>query len=149
MTNTDTLNKEQESWCIEHSIETSAAPAAIWALFSDVSSWKQWNAGVEAIHLEGPFAEGTWFTMVQPGGEALRSRLVDVRPSECFVDETRVGDLMVTVAHRLTPVGTSGTRITYAVEATGPDAGAIGPMVAADFPAVLAALASRAVGGPA
>lgn len=134
---------QQENWHTEYSIEASAEPERIWALFRDVASWKQWNAGIETIELEGPFATGTWFTMKPPGQDPLRSRLLDVRENELFVDETRVGDLRVTVAHRLVRLGAGRTRIVYAVEAMGPGAAEIGPMVAADFPDVLASLAAR------
>jgi hypothetical protein len=144
----DMTNRE-EKWETEYSVETEAEPAAIWALFRDVEGWKQWNSGIETIELEGPFAAGTWFTMKPPGSEPLRSRLVEVRENECFVDETRVDDLRVTVAHRLVPLSGQRTRVTYAVEATGPGAREIGPMIAADFPEVLSSLAARVTGrGP-
>jgi hypothetical protein len=81
--------------------------------------------------------------MKPPGQEAFRSQLVDVRENECFVDETRVGDLVVKVAHRLEAVG-AGTRVTYAVEARGPEASEIGAAISSDFPVVLAALAALA-----
>jgi hypothetical protein len=60
------------------------------------------------------------------------------------VDETRVGDLVVTVAHKIEPASAGRTRITYAVEAKGPDAAEIGAAVSADFPEVLAALVKLA-----
>jgi hypothetical protein len=137
------MTNQDEKWQTEYSVETNADPQAIWALFRDVAGWKEWNAGIETIEIHGPFADGTFFTMKPPGGEPLRSRLIDVRENECFVDETRVDDLCVTVAHRLIPLSGQRTRITYAVEAVGPGASQIGPMVAADFPDVLATLAAR------
>jgi hypothetical protein len=132
------------TWSTEQSIEASASAAAIWALFRDVAGWKDWNAGVEHCELEGPFASGTWFTMKTPGQDAFRSRLLDVRETEHFVDETRVGDLVVRVAHRIEPLTGGGTRITYRLSAEGPEAAQIGPAIASDFPDVLAALAALA-----
>jgi hypothetical protein len=138
------LMKTSDSWQTEHSIQTSAAPERIWAIFQDVPGWKRWNAGIEQIELEGPFATGTWFSMTPPGQEALRTKLIDVRDGEHFIDETRVGDLVITVAHRIERVTGNVTRIVYAVEAKGPGAAEIGPAIAADFPEVLAALAALA-----
>ena len=139
--------KQAESvWRIEHSMETAATPQAIWEIFRDVPGWKRWNAGIERIDLEGPFADGTWFSMKPPNQDAFRSKLVDVRENESFVDETRIGDLVVTVAHRIQALGARRTRVTYAVEASGPGASDIGPAIASDFPEVLAALASLAEG---
>ena len=139
------MSTAPDTWQTEHSIETSAAPAALWAIFRDVDGWTRWNDGIEQIELEGPFATGTWFTMKPPGQDPLRSRLVDVRENECFVDETRMGDLVITVAHRIERVG-SRTRVTYAVDAKGPEASEVGPAVSSDFPAVLAALVALATG---
>ncbi|MEP7053021.1 MAG: SRPBCC family protein [Pseudomonadota bacterium] len=136
------MTNQQEKWTIEHSLEINVVPQAVWALFRDVAGWKQWNAGIETIELEGPFADGTWFTMTPPGGDQLRSRLIDVRENECFIDETVVDDLRIRVAHRLTPLAPERTRVTYSVEAVGPGAAEVGPMISADFPDVLASLAA-------
>ena len=137
---------EQQIWRGEYAIETVATADVIWSIFRDVPGWKSWNAGIEHIEIEGPFAAGTWFTMKPPGEDSLRSRLVEVRENACFVDETRVGELAITVAHRIETLGAARTRITYTTEAIGPDAAAIGPAVASDFPEVLAALAKLAEG---
>jgi Polyketide cyclase / dehydrase and lipid transport len=131
-------------WRNEYAIETSATAETIWRIFCDVPAWKNWNAGIEQIEIDGPFAAGTWFTMKPPGEEALRSQLIDVRENTCFVDETRVGELTIKVAHRIEPLGPARTRIVYAVDANGPQAAEIGPAVASDFPDVLASLARLA-----
>jgi len=138
-----------ETWRAEHSVDADATPEAIWARFRDVAGWTQWNAGIETIALDGPFAAGTWFTMKPPGQEALRSRLVEVRENDAFVDETRVDELVVTVAHRLAPLAAGRTRVTYSVEAVGPGASEIGPAIASDLPDVLAALVAIVENKPA
>ena len=120
---------EQQVWRGEYGIEVAAAAEIIWGIFRDVPAWKTWNPGVEQIDIDGPFASGTWFTMKPPGEDPLRSRLVDVRENECFVDETRLGELAVTVAHRIRPLASGRTHIVYAVEAVGPEASVIGPAV--------------------
>jgi hypothetical protein len=135
---------EEQVWRGEYGIETSATADIIWSIFRDVPGWRTWNAGIEHIDIDGPFSTGTWFTMKPPGEDPLRSRLVEVRENECFVDETRIGDLAITVAHRIESLGALRTRIAYAVEARGPEAPEIGPAVASDFPQVLAALAKLA-----
>lgn len=142
---------EEQTWRGEYEIETSATANTIWSIFRDVAGWKNWNAGIEQIGIDGPFSAGTWFTMKPPGEEPLRSKLVEVRDNACFVDETRVGDLVITVAHRIESLdieslGAGRTRIVYAAEANGPGASEIGPAVASDFPEVLAALAKLAEG---
>ncbi len=128
-------------WHIDHTVETRAAPETVWSIFRDVETWQQWNAGIEHIALEGPFASGTWFTMKPPGQDVLRSRLLEVQENRGFTDETRVGDLTIRVGHRLEPLEAGRTRIVYSVDAAGPGASEVGPMVSSDFPEVLSALA--------
>ncbi len=127
-------------WAHEDSIEVSAAPARVWALFADVNRWKDWNSGVESIQIHGPFARGTRFTMKPPGQDPLVSTLIDVEPKEAFTDETVVDETRVVVSHRLVPLPSGSTRIIYSTEITGPSAEEVGSMVTADFPDVLAAL---------
>lgn len=131
-------------WQRDYSIETSASPATIWPLWADVPGWAQWNAGIEAIELHGPFATGTRFTMKTPGQPAFTSTLRAVRENEWFEDETVIDDIRVVVSHRLEPLGSGRTRITYAAQVEGPGAEEVGPAVSGDFPEVLAALAARA-----
>lgn len=127
-------------WAHEDSIETSAPPARVWALFADVNRWKDWNAGIEGIQIHGPFAKGTKFTMTPSGQEPLVSTLIEVEPEQAFTDETVVDGTRVVVSHRLVPLPSGSTRILYGTEITGPAAAEVGPMVTADFPDVLAAL---------
>jgi Polyketide cyclase / dehydrase and lipid transport len=140
----ETAMTETEVWRTDYSVETTAAPDTIWDIVRDVVGWKTWNAGIAEIAIDGPFAAGTWFTMQPPGEAPLRCKLVEVSDNACFVDETRVGDLVVTVTHKIESSSSSRTRIIYAVEAKGPDAAQVGAAVSADFPDVLAALVKLA-----
>jgi uncharacterized protein YndB with AHSA1/START domain len=137
-------------WEYEYSVETSAAPEALWRHWSDMAAWPQWNDGIESIDVEGPFAVGTAFTMTPPGDEPIRMRLVEIKPGESFTDEMDAGDFAVRTEHRLEPAAGGLTRIVYRTEITGEAAGPIGPQlgpqITADFPEVLAALAKRAEG---
>ena len=45
-------------WSTEHSVETKAAPEAVWRVWSDVERWPEWNADLERADLSGPFAAG-------------------------------------------------------------------------------------------
>ena len=87
---------EKQVWRGEYGIETSAAAETVWRIFRDVPGWKNWNAGIERIDIDGPFETGTWFTMKPPGEDPLRSRLVEVREDECFADETRLVNMAAT-----------------------------------------------------
>jgi len=137
-------------WEYEHSVETTAAPEALWQHWSDMATWPQWNGGIETIDVEGPFAVGTTFTMTPPRDEAIRMRLVEIKPGASFTDEMDAGDFVVRTQHRLEPTATGLTRIVYRTEITGEAADHIGPelgpQITADFPDVLAALVKLAEG---
>jgi uncharacterized protein YndB with AHSA1/START domain len=136
-------------WTDTASIATTASPEALWRLFEDVAGWTNWNAGIERIALNGPFATGSTFDMKPPGMDAFRSTLCDVRPQRSFVDETVLEDTRFVVSHELQPLATGGTRVVYAIRVEGPEAATLGPLVTADFPEVLAALKALAEQAPA
>jgi hypothetical protein len=137
-------------WEYEYHLETSAGPEALWHHWADMAAWPQWNDGIEAITVDGPFEVGTVFTMTPPGEEPIQMRLAEINPGESFTDEMDAGDFVVRTEHRLEPAAAGRTRIVYRTEITGEAAGQIGPelgpQITADFPEVVAALACRAGG---
>ena len=127
-------------WTTEHSIETTAAPDAIWRAWADVQAWPRWNGDIERIELAGPFAQGSTITMNPHAQEPVLLRLADVVPGERFVDQADVDGTIVRTTHRLDRLGDGRTRVVYRLEASGPAADAIGPAVSADFGDTLTAL---------
>jgi hypothetical protein len=137
-------------WTYEHSVDTRAGAQAIFALFKDVGTWSAWNAGVEQVDLDGPFAAGTTGTMVVPGQEPFAFRLTWVEEGQGFEDETEIPEagVVVRVGHHLETLNAGLTRVTYSVKIDGPGADeagpGIGPAIVADFPEVMSALVARA-----
>lgn len=131
-------------WTHEEIIETTATPAQIWKLFSDVIGWKKWNSGIESIEIYGPFAVGTTFSMQPPGEQRLTSTLVEVEENQGFTDETVINDTRVLVHHQIRSLPSSNTQIIYRTEILGPNAEDFGAMVTSDFPHVLRALKTLA-----
>ena len=43
----------------EHSLETTATSERVWQVWSDTSTWKDWNPNVSEMDMDGPFAVGT------------------------------------------------------------------------------------------
>jgi Polyketide cyclase / dehydrase and lipid transport len=135
-------------WTTEHSIETSAAPEAIWRLWADVPGWPAWNGDIERIELHGPFAAGSRIVMTPVGDDPIELRIAEAVEPELFVDEADIGEIIVRTIHRIEPLNTERARVIYRMEITGPAADTlgpeIGPQISADFPQTLAALAERA-----
>ena len=135
-------------WTTEHSAETTAAPEAIWRMWSDLERWPEWNADLERAQLSGRFAPGSTITMYLRGGEQIELRIAEAREPETFVDEADLGGVVVRTTHRVESAGEGRARVLYRMEITGPQADTLGPQIgpeiSADFPQVLAALVQRA-----
>lgn len=140
-------------WEYDHSIETDASREAVWRLYSDVSTWPEWDDAVEWVELAGPFEVGTTGTMTVRGQGTLPVRLTDVAANEGFTDETVIphAGLLVAFRHAITRLPDGRTLVTHRVEITGPGAdtvGAeIGPGITAGIPQTMASLARYAARG--
>jgi hypothetical protein len=126
-------------WTYEHSLDTTVAPERIWRTWADVPGWAAWNADIESVSIDGPFAVGSEIAM-----DAVRLRLTEVRENERFVDEAVVGDSTVRTLHRLERLGDGRVRVTYRTEISGPAGPELGPAITGDFPETMAALVARA-----
>ncbi|HEY2095862.1 MAG TPA: SRPBCC family protein, partial [Pseudonocardia sp.] len=136
-------------WVYEHSVETSAAPDAIWRLWADVEHWGTWNADIDSIEIRGPFATGTEITMTPPGQDPVQLRVAELTEREMFVDEAEIDGLLLRTIHRLDRLDAHRTRVVYRMEITGPAADELGrqlgPAITADWPDTVAALARAAL----
>jgi hypothetical protein len=71
--NTDGMGKE--IWEYEHSIEGEVSRSALWGLYSDVTTWPEWDKGIERIRLDGEFSEGACGAIKPVGQDQLRLRV--------------------------------------------------------------------------
>ena len=61
------------------SLQLRAAPERVWRIWSDPSTWPQWNPDVIDIGLDGAFASGTAGTMTTRAGGTHSVALEDGR----------------------------------------------------------------------
>ncbi|MEU0880735.1 SRPBCC family protein [Lentzea sp. NPDC005914] len=127
----------------EHSVEGPASVETVWALWSDVSRWTEWDESLESVTLTGPFAEGSSGTMTIEGQGAIPFTLTSVDPGIGFVDETSVPGALLRFSHRVEQLS-DGVRVTHSVVIEGPEAQTLGPLVTADFPDAVEALVKLA-----
>lgn len=134
-------------WIAEASAVTTASPDAIWALYEQVRSWKEWDQEVEWSRLDGPFEVGSAGVLKPKGGPASRFRLTGVERGRRFSDITRLPLATLAFEHTLTPTE-GGTRIHHQVTIRGPLAflfsRVIGRKIAAGLPHAVGALAQAA-----
>jgi hypothetical protein len=129
------------------SVETSASPDRIWKVWSDTSTWGEWNPNVSSMQMNGPFQSGTTGIMNRKTGGSHEVKLVDVTPPRSFALETSV--IPGTYFRFNCRIDTSGgkTKVGQWVEVKGP-LGFLGfmfgPGVAREFDVLLQNLAKRA-----
>lgn len=136
-------------WEYEHRVETSATPEAIWLLWADVAGWGTWNAEIEKIEIDGPFAAGSRITMTPPGEDPIRLLIAEVVPGELFIDEARFDGLILRTIHRIERTAQDRVQVVYRMEISGTGADEIGPQIGpgitADWPETMASLVALAL----
>jgi uncharacterized protein YndB with AHSA1/START domain len=93
----------------EASIDIDAPLEKVWAVFSDVERWPQWNSDAPNAHLEGPLAPGTRLTY---GSHKLELACVEPPTAMTFYG-TLAGYKGVTV-WKLVETAPGKTRVTAA-----------------------------------
>ena len=133
------------------SVETTAPPEKVWRIWSDMSTWGQWNPNVTTMDWQGGFASGTGGVMNTPSGQHHKMQLVDVQPGRSFALLTAVvPGTRFRFNCRVEPAN-GKTKISQTVEVGGPLGpvlgGMLGPQVSKDFPTLLQNLARKAEAG--
>ena len=130
-----------------HGAVACQAPAsAIWALWSDTTTWPDWDPSVVAVSLDGAFETGTTGTMTLSGPFEVPVSLEVVEPGRRYLDRLTMGELVIGIDHVVVPTA-EGCEVTVSTTITGPGADGIGPMVTAEAPQALARLVERAEAG--
>jgi hypothetical protein len=119
-----------------HTVTFDGDLERLWAAWSDVSRWSEWDEDLEFAELAGPFAEGQSGRLKSRGGPAATFVLTRVEPRRSFCCETRLplGTRLV-VDHRL-EVKDGASFLTHEADITGP--------LAAVFAALLGSSLRRA-----
>jgi uncharacterized protein YndB with AHSA1/START domain len=131
------------------SVETSASPEKVWRVWSDMSTWGEWNPNVSTMDWTGGFVSGSTGVMNTRAGQHHKMQLVDVQPGRSFALLTAVvPGTRFRFNCRVEPSSNGKTRVGQTVEVHGPLGpvlgGVLGPQVAKDFGALLENLARKA-----
>jgi len=124
-----------------HTVTSTAAPGQVWPLYADVRRWLEWDSGLKAVSLDGPFVVGSSGTLQVEGQPLLTWVLPEVEETRSFTDVTEIpGVATLTFVHRIDP-RPEGSALTHVVLIEGPAADRLGPIVTSDTPEAMAALA--------
>jgi uncharacterized protein YndB with AHSA1/START domain len=130
------------------SVETTAPPDKVWRIWSDMSTWGQWNPNVTTMDWQGGFVSGTTGVMNTPSGQHHKMELVDVQPGRSFALLTSVvPGTRFRFNCRVEPANAK-TKVSQTVEVLGPlgpvMGGMLGPQVSKEFSTLLQNLARKA-----
>lgn len=134
------------------SVESTASPERVWKIWSDMSTWGDWNPNVSTMDWTGGFVQGSQGIMNTKAGQHHKMTLVEVQPGRFFALETSVVPLTrFRFNCRVEPGAGGKTRISQMVEVKGPLGpvmqGMLGPQVSKEFGTLLANLARKAEAG--
>jgi uncharacterized protein YndB with AHSA1/START domain len=107
---------------VRAAVVAPASPEAVWARWSDVATWPEWNPHCASARLDGPLAPGTRLEleMVPPVGRAFvtRPRLVAVEAPRVLAWEARGLGLRAPTRSELAE-DAEGTLVTIDSDVTG------------------------------
>ncbi len=131
------------SFDYEHTVTTTATPADVWALWSNVGSWHRWDPTVEQVAIEGHFGEGAAGTMVLAKGLEAQFVLEIVEPCARYLDKLTIGDVVVRIDHQVKATA-AGSDVTVRTVVNGPGSDEIAPLITAEATRALEALVEMA-----
>jgi hypothetical protein len=130
------------------SVESSASPDKVWKIWSDMSTWGDWNPNVSTMEWQGGFVQGSMGIMNTRAGQHHKMKLAEVQPGRFFALETSVIPLTTFRFNcRVDPLPGGKTKIGQFVEVNGPLGflrGMFGPGVSKEFGTLLSNLAKKA-----
>lgn len=124
--------KTQSNRHFWHSITTEASPEAIWAVWTNVPHWKDWDTGLQDASLSGAFTEGAKGKVISLQGRSSKFKLVEVVTGRSYTMKTKLPMGALYVKRSLETTGSS-TRFTHEVWFKGLSAGLFARALGAEF----------------
>ena len=97
----------------------AARPAAVWAVWTDVARWPEWDVSKEIARLDGPFRPGVSGWAKQRGNLGGSFTITLVEAGQRWVSECPVPLGKVIFDHVLEPVAKDRVRVVKKVEVEG------------------------------
>jgi hypothetical protein len=97
----------------------SASPAAIYAIYTDVSQWPEWDKEVERASMDNGFQLGGEGKIKPKGAPESKMKLVEVTPDKSFTIECSLPLCKMRFVHLLTAEGAEATKVVNELQFTG------------------------------
>lgn len=112
---------------MEHhvTVEITAPPETVWAVWDDVERWPDWNDAVDEAEWVNRTASGGRLVvgqrarLKQPRLLAGVWRVTDAKPDSSFTWETRVPGVITRATHEITATGEEACQVRLGVSQTG------------------------------
>jgi uncharacterized protein YndB with AHSA1/START domain len=102
-----------------HEVVVHTPPDKLWRAITDLRRWPEWDAGLEAIELQGELAPGGRYKLKPRGGPAVTMSVEAMEPPGRFVDLAHLPLARMRGTHEFL-AEPGGTRIRTIVEIWGP-----------------------------
>src|SRR6202171_5572422 len=107
-------------WKSEHSEETAAPAAAVWAILADATGWPTWNPGYSKARLDGPLAAGATGKVTLSNGWERKFEVYQVRDSTFFSYGGSMPGARQEFLQRVEPLRERRIRVTFGHTIAGP-----------------------------
>lgn len=106
---------------LETTIEVGVAPAKVWAIWTAIDRWPEWNEAVEKIEwsVGTTFEEGNRLRISQPGLPTNDWLLTDVEPGRYFAWRVVNFGVKTVAGHDVAPLEDGGSLVTLTLDQTG------------------------------
>lgn len=101
-----------------HSVDSSAAPQALWQRWAEVRTWPDWDPSLASASLEGAFEAGARLRLVPKGGQPREFRIKELDAGGRFTLEARLLGATLCQVHRV-EASSLGSRATVQIEIHG------------------------------
>lgn len=116
----------------EATVETTAEPAAVWALLADVTHWPAWTPTMTSVTplADGPLRVGNRYRVRQPGIPQATWEVTELVEDSSFVWVRHLPGARLVAGHDVLPNESGGSTIVLSLDLTGALAGLLGALTA-------------------
>ena len=143
---TNTVLAEGTNRAFSHTLTTEASPERVWQLWTDATTWKDWDKGLKDAEIDEPFTLGATGRILPLSGPASKFEVVEYVEGQSYAFETRLPFARLTVRRSFVSLNptTFQHEVSFDGLLAGFWAGRFGPGFRAALPPTMTSLAELA-----